>query len=113
MVCNGIIPQWDHCIPIPELLATKNSKCDVTVDIMDAMAEDVAAVMDISIEDAVATIEEAVYIVEEEQRIIQQEAAEEAATLDAARAAESTVDEAEGIVPEETQEDTDTDGIAD
>ena len=83
------------------------------LDIMDAMAEDVAAVMDISIEDAVATIEEAVYIVEEEQRIIQQEAAEEAATLDAARAAESTVDEAEENVPEETQEDTDTDGIAD
>ena len=83
------------------------------LDIMDALAEDVAAVMEIEMEDAVATIQEAVHIVQEEQRLIQQEAAEEAAMLDAARGAEIVVDESKEGVPEETQEDTDTDGIAD
>lgn len=84
------------------------------LDIMDAMAEDVAAVMNISVEDAVATIEEAAYIAEEEQRLIQQAAAEEAAALDAARAAELADDDsADGIVEEETQEPSDPDGIED
>ncbi|MCG8615088.1 MAG: transcription termination factor NusA [Desulfobacterales bacterium] len=81
------------------------------LDIMDAMAEDVAAVMNISVEDAIATIEEAVYILEEEQRLIQQAAAEEAAALDAARAAEN---EADGMMEDQSdaQEDTDPGGIA-
>ncbi|MEH0022443.1 MAG: transcription termination factor NusA [Desulfobacter sp.] len=86
------------------------------LDIMDAMAEDVAAVMDISVEDAVYIIEEAGQILEAERLQAQQAAADEAAGLEMA---EDAQDDTHGEEPadvageQETQEDTDPDGISD
>jgi N utilization substance protein A len=93
------------------------------LDVMDAMAEDVSAIMEIPIEDAMATIEEAGQIVESE-RLQAQQAAEQAAAEKAAAAAAQA--EAERLAAEEAeqedepvdaaqeqeaQEDTDPDGI--
>lgn len=86
------------------------------LDVMDAMAEDVAAVMDISVEDAVYIIEEAGQILETERLQAQQAAADEAAGL---AMAEEAQDDTHGEEPadaageQETQEDTDPDGISD
>ncbi len=95
------------------------------LDVMDALEEDVAAIMDIPIEDAIATVEEAGQILESERIQAQQVADQARAEKEAEALAQAEVQkqaaleaeqENEPVDPapeQEAQEDTDPDGISD